>query len=81
MPLPVSDGVPETRSGSARGKRRDRVGPRAAICPSIKWHKVADGDSCYSLAKKYKVAEAQIKKWNPGINCKLWKDYDICVGA
>ena len=42
---------------------------------------MADGDSCWSLAQKYKVTETQIRNWNPGTNCNMWLGYNVCVGV
>ncbi|KAI9147000.1 LysM domain-containing protein [Paramyrothecium foliicola] len=50
-----------------------------AICKCKKWHKIVNGDSCWSLAQKYKVTEAQLKTWNAGTNCNMWLGYHVCV--
>ena len=54
-----------------------------AVCGCSKWHKVAKGDNCDSIIKKYSITKANFNKWNPevGTDCKtLWLDYNVCVG-
>ncbi|RKK66494.1 hypothetical protein BFJ69_g15358 [Fusarium oxysporum] len=49
-----------------------------------KFHKVTSTTTCVSIQKYYKIAMAQLVKWNPtvGKGCdKLWADYWVCVGV
>ncbi|KAK2938794.1 LysM domain [Fusarium oxysporum f. sp. vasinfectum] len=49
-----------------------------------KFHKVTSTTTCASIQKYYKIAMAQLVKWNPtvGKGCeKLWADYWVCVGV
>ncbi|KAL4897793.1 hypothetical protein BDV59DRAFT_208451 [Aspergillus ambiguus] len=47
-----------------------------------KFHLVASGDLCDTIATKYSITEAQFKSWNPTIDdtcSNLWLDYYVCV--
>ena len=53
-------------------------------CNCRKWHKVVNGDSCWTLQQMYGVSLQDIVKWNPGVgtDClSMWLQYYICVQA
>ncbi|CCC12068.1 hypothetical protein SMACR_02289 [Sordaria macrospora] len=48
-----------------------------------KFHKVASGDQCGTIATRYSISLASFYSWNPavGSSCQtLWLDYYVCVG-
>ncbi|KAL4877047.1 hypothetical protein BJY04DRAFT_231176 [Aspergillus karnatakaensis] len=53
------------------------------IAPNCdKFHLVASGDQCDTIAAKYSITEAQFKEWNTDIDeecSNLWLDYYVCV--
>lgn len=55
-----------------------------ALCQCKKWHKVASGNDCDKIVKKYNIKADNSHKWNPqvGRDCQtLWAGYYVCVGA
>lgn len=50
-----------------------------------KFHLVASGDNCWSVASKYSLTESQLQQWNAGIGgsaCNnMWTGYHLCVGV
>ncbi|KAG9251629.1 LysM domain-containing protein [Emericellopsis atlantica] len=80
-PAPTQTGI--VKDCQDCGCQEDHPTPTqpGAICECDKWHKIASGDSCWSLAQRYDVTEQQIKNWNPGTNCNMWLGYYVCVGA
>lgn len=60
--------------------------PNIAInCNAFHTVKDGSGDSCWSIAQKYKITEADFYKWNPDVkdDCKtnFWVGYSYCVGV
>ncbi|KXJ89087.1 hypothetical protein Micbo1qcDRAFT_184765 [Microdochium bolleyi] len=46
------------------------------------FHKIASGDNCDVLAKKYGISLSQFRSWNAEVNeqcTNLWLDYYVCV--
>ncbi|KAI0406600.1 peptidoglycan-binding protein [Xylaria palmicola] len=47
------------------------------------WHKVVDGDGCWSIADHYAITTDEFYKLNPGVGTDcgaLWLGYAVCVG-
>ncbi|RYP67949.1 hypothetical protein DL769_005627 [Monosporascus sp. CRB-8-3] len=38
-----------------------------AICGCKKWHKVASGDNCDAIIKKYAITKVNFNRWNPNV--------------
>jgi LysM repeat protein len=54
-----------------------------ALCGCKKWHKVSDGDVCYSIEQQYGISADDFLKWNPNVGSAcgtLWLGYNVCVG-
>ncbi|KLU86294.1 hypothetical protein MAPG_05309 [Magnaporthiopsis poae ATCC 64411] len=55
-----------------------------AVSNCDKWHKIASGDTCDTIAAKNTITVAQFRSWNTQIdsNCNnLLRDYYACVGV
>lgn len=78
---PTSTATPS--STTAPGPSAPTHSGQPANC--VKWHTVADGDSCPSLADKYFITLAQFFAWNPAVSedCteNFWLGQAYCVGT
>lgn len=54
------------------------------VAGCTKFHQVADGDQCGTIASDYGISQDNFYSWNAGVgdSCgSLWLDYYVCVGV
>lgn len=80
-PRPTATSTTSTSSSPTTGATPSPIQP-GMTDGCTKFHKVADGDICASIAEQYGISEADFLAWNPGVgeDCSsLWLDYYVCV--
>ncbi|KAK0639731.1 hypothetical protein B0T16DRAFT_247783 [Cercophora newfieldiana] len=75
--------VPPTPTSTGKGISTPTPTQPGMVANCNRFHKVASGDQCGTIASRYGVSLANFYSWNPGVgnNCQsLWLDTYCCVG-